>query len=244
MKPRTPRSPIALSTIAALPLLLCPLAPAQAWSGALQDGSKIQVDPNTHRAFQLDGTVARPLWDGVHRLEDGSIVIIRGGTAVPTQDMLHSWQGPVATVDALEGRPCEQLERRVCGRDNSCRASAACLNARSLLNSEREAQRRAPFGAGARPTTEFTKRCEEALTDPEFPPCLTAATGTGPCARLVEQACGEADRCATSPACPPARQLLSQETEERSAIDHPDALTPSGAQCQEALDNPFFRPCE
>jgi hypothetical protein len=158
--------------------------------------------------------------------------------------MLRTWEGGVAEVDELEGRPCEQLERRVCGRDNACRATAACLSARSLLNSEREAQRRAPFGAGARPATEFTKRCEEALTDPEFPPCATASAGSSPCKTLVDRVCGEEDRCATSPACPPARQLLTQETNERSALDHPDALTPSGAQCQEALGNPFFKPCE
>lgn len=241
MKPRNPLTP---PQLLAIPLLLLPLSPLHGWTGALPDGSEIQVDPSTHRAMRTEGDRTRPLWDGVHRLQDGSIVIIRGGTAVPTQDMLRTWEGGVAQVDELEGRPCEQLERRVCGRDNTCRATAACLSARSLLNSEREAQRRAPFGAGARPATEFTKRCETALTDPEFPPCASEVAGPGPCQALVERVCGASDRCASSPACAPARQLLAQDGEERAASHSPDQLTPSGAQCEEALGNPFFKPCE
>ena len=31
------------------------------------------------------------MWDGVHQLEDGSVVIVRQGTAVPTQRMLETW---------------------------------------------------------------------------------------------------------------------------------------------------------
>lgn len=241
---RYSRSTLGLSLVAGLALQLAPLNPARSWTGALPDGSELRVDPSTHRAMQIDGDRVRPLWDGVHRLEDGSVVIIRGGTAVPTEDMLRTWEGGVATVDELEGRPCEQLERRVCGHDNACRATAACLSARSLLNSEREAQRRAPFGAGARPATEFTKQCEAALTDAEFPPCASASDGPSPCQALVERVCGDADRCASSPACAPARQLLDQESDERAASARPDALTPSGAQCQEALGNDFFTPCE
>jgi hypothetical protein len=244
VNPRNPPSTLSLSLVAGIVLQLAPLTPLHSWTGALPDGSELRVDPSTHRAMRVDGDRARPLWDGVHRLEDGSIVIIRGGTAVPTTEMLRTWEGGVATVDELEGRPCEQLERRVCGHDNACRATAACLSARSLLNSEREAQRRAPFGAGARPATEFAKQCEAALTDAEFPPCASASAGPSPCRALVERVCGAADRCAASPACPPARQLLTQESEERVASARPDALTPSGAQCQEALGNPFFKPCE
>lgn len=217
---------------------------AQGWTGTLSDGSELRVDPGSHRAMQVDGDSARPLWDGVHRLEDGSVVIIRGGTAVPTEEMLRTWEGGVAPVDELEGRPCEQLERRVCGHDNRCRATAACLSARSLLNSEREAQRRAPFGAGARPATEFTSQCTAALKDPEFPPCASASKGPSPCESLVERVCGDSDRCASSPACPPARQLLAQEADEQAASNRPDAQTPSGAQCDEALGNAFFKPCE
>lgn len=244
MKQLNPRLVLGLILGAWLSLLLAPLSPVHGWTGALPDGSELRVDPATRRAMRVDGDRARPLWDGVHRLEDGSVVIIRGGTAVPTTDMLRTWEGRVAEVDELEGRPCEQLERRVCGHDNACRATAACLSARSLLNSEREAQRRAPFGAGARPATEFSRQCEGALTDPEFPPCASELAGPSPCQALVERVCGESDRCASSPACAPARQLQAQDGEERAASLRSDLLTPSGAQCEEALGNPFFKPCE
>jgi len=233
---------IFLTTAFVLPLT--PVGSVLAWTGTLGNGSELRVDPNTHRAMQIDGDRARPLWDGVHQLEDGSVVIIHGGTAVPTEDMLRSWEGGVAPQDELAGRPCEQLERRVCGRDNSCRATAGCLSARSLLNSEREAERRAPFGAGARPATDFSSKCEAALQDPEFPPCASASAGPSPCQSLVKRVCGEADRCASSPACAPARQLLTQESEERAESERPDAPTPSGGQCQEAIGNAFFGPCE
>jgi hypothetical protein len=244
VKPSNPLAAIALSLVTGLALLVGRPTPLYGWTGTLPDGSALQVDPATRRAMQIDGDRARPLWDGVHRLQDGSVVIIRGGTAVPTTEMLRAWEGGVATVDELEGRPCEQLERRFCGHDNSCRATAACLSARSLLNSEREAQRRAPFASGARPATEYTKRCEAALTDPQFPPCASDPAAPSPCRTLVERVCGEADRCASQPACAPARQLLTQEGEERAASHRPDLPTPSSIQCEEALDNAFFKPCE
>jgi hypothetical protein len=244
VKPRKPLSTLVLFLTTGLALQLAVPETVHGWTGTLSDGSELRVDPGTHRAIQMEGGRPRVLWDGVHQLEDGSVVIIRGGNAIPTEGMLRSWEGGAVPVDELEGRPCEQLERRVCGHDNSCRATAACLSARSLLNSEREAQRRAPFGAGTRPATEFTSQCEAALKDSEFPPCARAAAGSSPCQSLVEKVCGDADRCASSPACAPARQLLTQETDERAASHHPDAPTPSGAQCKEALDNDFFRPCE
>jgi hypothetical protein len=186
------------------------------------------------------------MWDGVHRLDDGSVVIIRGGTAVPTESMLRSWEGGAPTVDQLEGRPCEQLERRVCGPSNECRATAACLSARSLLNAEREAQRRAPIGAGARPETAAAADCAAALKDPKFPRCggNIANAGPSPCQTLVDRVCGADGRCQGGTACPPARQLLDQETHEQESISRPDAMTPSGAQCREALGNTFFAPCE
>lgn len=239
---RNPR--ISLILCAGLVLLLEPSAQASDWTGALGDGSELRVDPRTRRAIQVEGEQTRPLWDGVHRLEDGSVVIIRGGTAVPTQEMLRAWEGGAPAVEAPADRPCEQLERRVCGHDNACRTSAACLSARSLLNSEREAQRRAPFGAGARPATEYSSRCQAALGDSEFPPCASALGGPSTCQALVMQVCGEDGRCASGPACAPARQLRDQETAERAASPGPDALTPSGVQCQEALGNPFFKACE
>lgn len=228
-----------------LPLAVIP--PAGAWTGALPQGGELRVDPNTHRAWRVDGDTARPMWDGVHRLEDGSVVIIREGTAVPSEQMLNAWEAGPEPVDELQGRPCEQLERRVCGHEGECRASAGCLNAQRLLNLEREAQRRAPFGAGPRPETEAADQCRAALTDPAFPPCASAAGAATetPCKVLEERVCGTDGRCSKSPACPPARQLLDQEARElASGARGGAAVTPSGAQCKEALGKDFFGPCQ
>jgi hypothetical protein len=229
-----------------LPFLLAASMVADAWTGALPQGGELRVDPDTRRAWRVEGDQAMPMWDGVHRLENGSIVIIRGGTAVPNEEMLRAWESGPPPMDPLDGRPCEQLERRVCGHGDECRASGACLNARRLLNLERDAQRRAPFGAGPQPETPVAGQCRTALTDPAFPPCdkvPTAGTHT-PCHALVERVCGSDERCAASPACPPARQLLEQEGREHAGDPRPDSLTPSGAQCQEAMTNAFFAPCD
>ncbi len=229
-------------------LLLGTANAADPWTGSLSTGGDLRVDPDTHRAWRTDGGREVPMWDGVHRLDDGSVVIIRDGTAVPSEAMLEAWESGVERQEQLANRPCEQLERRVCGPNNECRASAACLNARRLLNLEREAQRRAPYAAGAAPDTEATDQCQAALGDTAFPACQSAPgpddQAETPCRRLVERVCGEDGRCAERPACPPARQLLGQEDEERRAAGRADAVTPSGGQCLEALTNDFFAPCD
>jgi len=237
--------PTTLFPLLAFMLLLPGALPVHAWTGALPQGGELRVDPDTRRAWRVEGDTARPMWDGVHRLEDGSVVIIRDGTAVPSEQMLNAWESRPERVDELEGRPCEQLERRVCGPGDECRASAGCLNARRLLNLEREAQRRAPFDAGARPETEVADQCRAALADPAFPACskgVDAAIVTH-CQTLVERVCGADGHCSKSPACPPARQLLDQEDRERTGAS-PGAVTPSGAQCRDALGNAFFAPCD
>lgn len=69
-----------------------PLAPVMAadWQGTLPDGSQVEVDAITHRAWHREGSRLEPMWDGVHQLEDGSVVIVSRGTAVPTQQMLET----------------------------------------------------------------------------------------------------------------------------------------------------------
>ena len=66
--------------------------PVQAddWGARLSDGSGVEVDASTHRAWRLEDGRRTPLWDGVHRLEDGSVVIVRDGVAVPNPDMLET----------------------------------------------------------------------------------------------------------------------------------------------------------
>ena len=90
-------------------LLAAPLAAgAGPWSGTLHDGSQLRVDPDTHRAIRDQGGAQRPMWDGTHRLDDGSVVIIRDGTAVPTRQMMETWQGG---PEAKDGQQPGKAER-------------------------------------------------------------------------------------------------------------------------------------
>ncbi len=242
--PSPPFRAIGRTLVLCVPLCQAAVA-GQAWTGSLPGGGEIQVDPETHRATRVDGGRSMPMWDGTHRLEDGSVVIIRDGTAVPTEQMLQTWDGRVPVRDELAGKPCERLVRQTCGYDNACANSTACLNARRLLNSERDAQRRAPLEAGQRPSTPVSAECDAASASADYPPCASGARAAvdTPCRRLVERVCGVDDRCSGSSACDPARQLLRMEAEEQQSYRDPLTVTPSGVQCREAMTNQFFAPC-
>jgi hypothetical protein len=204
---------------------------AGSWSGTLPDGSQLRVDPDTRRAVRDQGGAARPMWDGVHRLDDGSVVIIRDGTAVPTRQMMETWQGGPEAAAAQPGGECERLVQRVCGPDDGCAKAAPCASARKLRD------------AAAGTTGAGQDACIQALSDPAYPVCAAVAPGARAtdCSRLVERVCGADGRCDKSPACDPARQLLGMESEERTG--DPKALTATGDQCRQAMTNPFFKPC-
>lgn len=195
--------------LALIPALCAAAAPLPAWVGTLPDGAEVRVDPDTHKATRFDGHQTVPLWDGVHRMEDGTVVIVRDGTVVPSEAILEGWEATVREQEALAGQPCELLERRACGRDNSCAAAPDCLKARRLKNLEREHQRRAPIGAGPHPATEVGNQCGAALADPTLVPCAAVraigsgpAPGPSPCLALVERVCGTDGHCAAAPAVP------------------------------------------
>jgi hypothetical protein len=228
-RPRLAAAVLALGCLLATPLA----ARADPWSGTLHDGSQLRVDPDTHRAIRDQGGAERPMWDGTHRLDDGSVVIIRDGTAVPTKQMMETWDGGAEPKDAAQAADCARLVQRVCGPQDACGSADACLSARKLRDEA------VPAGAAAA----GEQACAKALSDPAFPVCTQVARGAtaGQCARLVERVCGADGRCAKSPACDPARQLLGLESEERAA--DPSGVTATGDQCREAMVNPFFKPC-
>jgi hypothetical protein len=229
-------------------VLLALASAAETWRGELSRGGSIVVDPQTHRALREDGGATRPLWDGVHRLEDGSTVIVRDGVAVPTQEMYDAWSGARTPEPVYEDRWCMQLVRKTCGFDDACANQPACLQARTLLaDVERErselALMRGPGldTAAAVPTEE---RCRQALSAPAFPACASLTRqGTSRCGALVTRVCGAADACAGSAACDAARQLQALETEERLAAADPSGPTDTARQCIEAMSNAFFAPC-
>lgn len=232
--------------LAAVLVLAAGSAGSGTWTGTLPDGSVLQVDPETRRATRLYGGGAAPLWDGAHRLEDGSVVIVRDGQAVPSESMIDAWRAEPGAEPAMRERYCEQLVRKVCGFNEECGQAQPCVLARQLLRIEREEQRRAPLGSGPYPQTPGTGECLEALGNPAFPACGSAPAGrdASECRALVDRVCGADGRCQSSPACDPARQLLQMETEERMESADPAARSATGAECERAMQNAFFAPCQ
>jgi hypothetical protein len=114
------------------------------WTSRLQDGSTVTVDPDTNRATVTRGGVTTPLWDGSHRMQDGSQLIINRGLATPNDAIIESRRQPPREVEDWEDAPivgyspCEQLVRLVCGRQDQCLSAEGCGLARQLLDMERE----------------------------------------------------------------------------------------------------------
>ena len=233
--------------LAVVPLVLSTAqARAGSWTSGLQDGSVLKVDPASRRAMRYHNGGVAPLWDGAHRLEDGSVVIVRDGQAVPTESMLNGWAAEPGSEPRMRERYCDQLARKVCGFQDECVRSQSCVLARQLLSMEHEQQRRAPMGSGPAPHTASTGECQDALASPSFPACSTSvpeARETA-CRKLVDRVCGDAGQCASSTACDPARQLLQMENQERLESLDPEAKTPTGAECEKAMSNAFFTACK
>lgn len=165
-----------MKIIASLLLLAVSVLPwsrlqAAAWDSSLQGGGAVSVDPDTNRATVTRDGVTTPLWDGTHRLQDGSILIIRRGMAVPNKGILDSRKPlprePEEWEDALivGYSPCEKLVRNICGRHDECTDAEACNLARQLLDMERE-ERDASDNKYL--MTYTSGQCLKAIRDEEF----------------------------------------------------------------------------
>ena len=124
-------------------LFLLP-AHADQWSSSLEGGGTVTVDPESNRASITRDGVTTPLWNGVHRMQDGSSLIVNHGIAVPTEPIIESRRLPPPETEEWEGvnivgySPCEQLVRQVCGRQNQCADAQACDPASQLLEMEQQ----------------------------------------------------------------------------------------------------------
>jgi len=142
----------------------------------LQKGGEITVDPNTNRATVTRGGVTSPLWDGTHRLDDGSVLIINQGVTVPNRTILESRRRlPTPEAEDWEGAqiagysPCEKLARRVCGQENQCGEIEGCTLATQLLDMEQD-ERAASENRNR--MTYTSGQCQHVITDVElFPIC-------------------------------------------------------------------------
>lgn len=149
------------------------LLPAQAseWSSTLLDGSTVTVDPDTNRATITREGVTTPLWNGVHRTQDGSAVIVNRGIATPNESIIESHRLPPPKTEEWEDvnivgySPCEQLVRRVCGLNGECLDVEACDPAQQLLAMEDEERNKAEN----RNLMTFTSgQCLSAMKDREY----------------------------------------------------------------------------
>lgn len=149
-------------------LMAADLACGGEWTGTLEDGSRIEVDPSTHRAWRTDQGQRAPLWDGVHRLEDGSVVIVRDGTAVPSEGMLDVWE-PSTPATLLPGSSaCYELVDRVCGEDFRCSLAEPCRLANDLVDLAKEELKGKHASLS---DSSIEAQCREALTNAFFVPC-------------------------------------------------------------------------
>ena len=141
----------------------------------LSDGTPIQFDSNTNRVT-VPGSGGRPLWDGVHTLQDGSTITIRSGVAVPNMPMVETQQWEQRGLREPQGSPgmdqaveaetqCVRLVRKVCGSSGQCRDRPGCPAARQLLDMEHKEQGEPVSLVGM---THTSISCSEALTDEGF----------------------------------------------------------------------------
>jgi len=156
---------------AALMTLFLLSAQAAEWSSKLLDGSTVTVDPDTNRATVTRDGVTTPLWNGVHRTQDGSALIINRGIATPNEAIIESRRLPPPKTEEWEDvnivgyTPCEQLVRRVCGRQGECLDAEACDPAQQLLTMEDEERN----SAANRNLMTFTSgQCQSAMKDREY----------------------------------------------------------------------------
>jgi Xaa-Pro aminopeptidase len=146
-------------------------AQAAEWSSTLLDGSIVTVDPDTNRATVTREGVTTPLWNGVHRTQDGSALIVNRGIAVPNESIIESRRLPPPKTEEWEDvnivgyTPCEQLVRQVCGRQGECLDAESCDPAQQLLAMEDEERN----NAANRNLMTFTSgQCLSAMKDREY----------------------------------------------------------------------------
>ncbi len=242
-----------------LSVLLLPVQTlAQHWTGSLDSGDVVRIDPNTNRATVYSNDGAAQLWDGTHELQDGSVIIIEDGvvtsgggqpsvtwetpaTPLPATPMAENTEDPIS---ARPSSPCVDLAIKVCGFNGECAENPVCSPARQLIQLERDEawQRR---GTGPNQTT---AECRKGLDDDKlFPRCASKKAPNAPtaCQQLVSHVCGAHDECPENPACSPAQQLLTMENREREASREVDRITYTTKKCAEALrESDFFKACQ
>ncbi len=209
-----------------------------AWQGALRDGSQISIDPSTNKVTRSWQGESGQLWDGVHQLDNGAVIIVRDGIVVKDQAILNIQQEQERKQ--IE-EACVLLVRKVCGPRDECNSHPACDPARQLLAMEQDELRKSWSGT----IPETSKQCLQAMNrETFFKPCTKRGAGAplSPCEKLQLRVCGDENQCADSEACDAAGQLFKMEMEDR--YNFPGNTSLSSKQCSDVLhDEGFFHPC-
>lgn len=245
--------PLALIVLFALPSF----AWAQTQISELQDGKIVRIDPATRTATLYSESGSTQLWDGTHRLRDGSVIIVHDGVVVSEGG--KGGVQPIAENETLadpraadddqhpipEEAACVKLAIKVCGFDGECRDSQGCSPARQLVELEKEEA----WSSNHAPTPNHTTmQCQQALNNEAFfTPCNKKPESNQPteCEQLVNAACGLDEQCEDSQACAAARQLFQFELEERiEKIRRPERIPTTSKRCRQARQDPFFKACD
>lgn len=248
-----PRACLALTLI--LVFLSGQYAAASSWDAELGTGQQISVSPSDHRAVIQSGVgQGKPLWDGVHRLSDGSTITIRSGILVPNEAVQTYQPAPVpppaaaADDNAMPVPPpptgsrgrCDELVLWSCGLHGSCGDTEPCVLARQL----RQAQHQ-PDAVRLGNANWAEQQCREALQDSaRFPACdHEPPLEVNACRYLLDRVCAGGPRCVHSPSCQTAEELFELELTalENGAEAELEVIRP---RCLEILSNhAFFPPC-
>ena len=231
---------------------------ADAWNAELATGQEITVDPSTNRPVieSKDGR-SRQLWDGVHRLRDGSTITVERGIMVPNEEVSTLRRPPPERMEeaddekaaaetapehgAEDGENCDRLVLKTCGLNKACEADEPCTLSRQLRSMQGHPGDR-PAGGNLGWSEQ---RCRESLeNESEFPACdKEPPLETVACGHLRDHVCGSTQRCAGSSSCLLARELSDLEDQALDRED-PQQVARVRQQCQQILaDHAFFPPC-
>ncbi|MDX1345671.1 MAG: hypothetical protein R3179_07210 [Sedimenticolaceae bacterium] len=222
-------------------LILLSLTPGLAaeWQPlpATQQGYELRYDPQTSRVETRVNGQVRPMWDGVHRLENGQVLRIHNGVAVRDETVMQSEPRPQSLRDEVS--TCRRLVRRSCGLGGTCAHTESCRHASQLLTFHNEAK------SSDRHKIEL--QCLEALDDTAFFKPCPVPTGKGrgsACFDLVVKSCGTLGQCKETEGCDLARQLQQMEYDEKLMLIDTRQKTPTTQQCEEVFsDDEVFVPC-
>lgn len=236
------------ATVFLLTTLLCAAQSlAQSWTKGLVDGGVVSVDPRTNKATVFTGKGSTQLWDGTHRLNDGSVIIVQEGIVTSGAGNIAPLAAEPVSSDQATDPPassaCVELVIKVCGFSGECKVEPGCSPARQLMQLEKDEA----WQTQSKGPNQTSLQCREALANEEFfARCAVVQSTDEPtaCQKLVANVCGSENQCNGEPACSPAQQLLAMETQERLASRAPDKPTYTSKKCEESLgESAFFIAC-